>query len=155
MRRLKLIAVVCLILFVSFATHRASAGPYADDMAKCLVKATSPEDRALLVKWVYGVMSLHPDLAALSAIQAPQRDALTKSAGALYQRLLIESCKSETQQAVQNEGPQTLEYAFQILGQVAMRGIMSDPQVLEGVKGLGKAVDQDKIKAVLTPSPPK
>ena len=89
----------------------------------------------------------------MSAITTQQRDALTKSAGALFQRLLLESCRSETQQAVQNEGPQTIQYAFQILGQVATRGLFSDPHVLEGMKGLSKDVDEEKLKALLTTTP--
>jgi hypothetical protein len=74
----------------------------------------------------------------------------TKSAGALFQRLLLESCRTETQQAVQNEGPQTIQYAFQILGQVATRGLFTDPHVLEGMKNLTKDVDEAKLKALLT-----
>jgi hypothetical protein len=124
-------------------------------MAKCLVKSASPEDRTLLVKWIFSAISLHPDLASMSAISTQQRDALTKSAGALFQRLLLESCQSETQQAVQNEGPQTIQYAFQILGQVATRGLMTDPHVLEGMKSLGKGLDEERLKTLLTPGPPK
>ena len=155
MRRLRLIAAVCLAVFTCSAPERVAAGPYADDMAKCLVKSASPEDRTLLVKWIFSAISLHPDLASMSAISTQQRDALTKSAGALFQRLLLESCQSETQQAVQNEGPQTIQYAFQILGQVATRGLMTDPHVLEGMKSLGKGLDEERLKTLLTPGPPK
>jgi hypothetical protein len=153
MRQSRPLAGALLVVLTCLVSARAAAGPYADDMAKCLVKAASPEDRTLLVKWIFSAMTLHPDLASMSAITTQQRDALTKSAGALFQRLLLESCRSETQQAVQNEGPQTIQYAFQILGQVATRGLFSDPHVLEGMKGLSKDVDEEKLKALLTTTP--
>lgn len=91
----------------------------------------------------------------MSAVTTQQRDALSKSAGALFQRLLLESCRPETQQAVQNEGPQTIQSAFQVLGQVAARGLFADPHVLEGMKSLSKDVDEEKLKALLSPGTPK
>jgi hypothetical protein len=155
MRCLRPVAGVLLTLLTCLASTRVVAGPYGDDMAKCLVKSASPEDRTLLVKWIFSAMALHPDLTSMSAISTQQRDALTKSAGALFQRLLLESCRQETQQAVQNEGPQTVQYAFQILGQVASRGIFTDPQVLEGMKSLSKGIDEEKLKALLAGGTPK
>lgn len=148
----KSVAAGLLILAGSLAAAPSMAGPYADDMAKCLVKSASPQDRSLLVKWIFAVISSHPDLASMSAVTAAQRDALDKSAAALYQRLLLESCKTETQDAIQNEGPQTMEYAFSTLGQVATRGMFTDPNVLAGMKNFTKYFDQDKLKAVLQPS---
>src|SRR5258708_5845826 len=103
-------------------------------MAKCLVKAATPDDRTLLVKWIFSTMTLHPDLSSMSSVSPQQRETLSKDAGALFQRLLTESCRSETQQAVQNEGAQTIQYAFQILGQVATRGLFTDPHVVEGMQ---------------------
>jgi hypothetical protein len=126
----------------------AAAGPFADDMAKCLVNSTSPEDRTVLVKWIFSVITLHPDLSSMSAIPPKQREDMTKAAGALFQRLLLDSCRSQTQQALKNEGPQTIQYAFQVLGQVASRGLFADPHVSEGAKDLAKYVDEEKIKAL-------
>ena len=60
--------------------------------------------------------------------------------------MLLESCRSQTQQALQNEGPQTVQYAFQVLGQVATRGLFTDPHVMGGLKDLTKYVDEDKLK---------
>ena len=128
------------------ASRLAVAGPFADDMAKCLVNSTSPADRTVLVQWMFGLITLHPDLTAMSSISGKQRDDLSRNAGALFQRLLLESCRSQTQQALQNEGPQTVQYAFQVLGQVATRGLFTDPQVMGGLKDLTKYVDEDKLK---------
>ena len=155
MTRLKLVAAVCLGVFTCSESQRVIAGPYADDMAKCFVKSASPEDRSLLVRWIFSAMSLHPDLASMSSISPQQRDTLAKGAGALFQRLLLESCRAETQVAIQNEGPQTIQYGFQILGQVATRGLLADPHVLEGMKSLAQGLDEDKLKALLTPGAPK
>ena len=153
MKCLKPMAGAVLLALAATLPGHAIAGPYADDMGKCLVKSTSPEDRAVLVKWIFSAMTLHPDLAPMASLSTAQRDALTRSAGALFQRLLLESCRTETQAAIQNEGKQTVEYAFQILGQVATRGLFNDPHVTEGLKDLGKSLDEAKMKALFTPAP--
>jgi len=130
------------------ASKLAAAGPFADDMAKCMVNSTSPEDRTLFVQWLYSMIALHPDLSAMSTVTAKQREDISRKAGALLERLLLESCRSQTQQAVQNEGPQTIQYAFQVLGQVAGRGLLTEPHVLEGTKAIAKYVDEQKLKAL-------
>jgi hypothetical protein len=155
MRSSRFVMVLASAIFACLASGQVLAGPYGDDMAKCLVKSASPEDRTLLIKWIFSAMALHPDLASMSSITTQQRDGLSKSAGALFQRLLLDSCRSETLVAVQNEGPQTVQYAFQILGQVAVRGMMTDPHVLDGMKGLAQGLDEEKLKALLAPGAAK
>jgi hypothetical protein len=141
-------ATAVLFLMISCAPGPAAAGPFADDMARCLVSSTSPADRTVLVKWIFSVITLHPDLTDMASISAKQRDELSRSTGALFQRLLVDSCRSQTQQALQNEGPQTLQYAFQVLGEVATRGLFTDAHVGEGLKDLGKYVDADALKSL-------
>jgi hypothetical protein len=139
----------CLIAVIPCV---AIAGPFADDMAKCLVKSTSDADRTDLVRWMFSSMSLHPDLASMSTISAQARNEIDAKVGKLYARLLFESCKSETAQAVQNEGPQTIQYAFQILGQVAARGLFTDPHVTGAMQALEKNIDQAKLKELMAAS---
>jgi hypothetical protein len=118
-------------------------------MAKCLVKSTSEADRADLMRWMFSSMSLHPDLTSMSKISAQTRDEVNTKAANLYSRLLFESCKSETHEAVRNEGPQTIQYAFQILGQVAARGLFTEPHVTDAMKALEKGIDQEKLKQLV------
>jgi hypothetical protein len=150
MQHKTLIAVLgCLI---GMTPCIGTAGPFADDMAKCLVKSTSDVDRTDLVRWMYSSMSLHPDLASMSKISAEVRKEIDVKVGKLYTRLLFESCKSETTQAVQNEGPETVQYAFQILGQVAARGLFTDPHVTQAMQALEKNIDQSKLKELVASS---
>jgi hypothetical protein len=137
------------------ASMHAVAGPYGDDMAKCLVKAASPDDQTVFIKWLFAAIALHPDVASMASISPQQRDEFSKRAGALFQRLLTESCRSETQQAIRYEGPATIQYAFQVFGQAAAGNLFSNPSVAVGMKDLTKYIDQDKIKALSTPGDAK
>lgn len=143
------VAGALLACLIGMTPCLVTAGPFADDMAKCLVKSTSDADRADLVRWIFSAMSLNPDLASMSKISAQQRDELTAKAAKLFGRLLFQSCKSETEEAVRNEGPLTIQYAFQILGQVATRGLMSEPHVTQELQALDKDIDQEKLKQLV------
>ena len=76
-------------------------------------------------------------------------------AGALFQRLLTESCRSEVQQAVKYEGPLMIRQAFTVLGQASVGELISAPEVRDGMRGLNKYVDQQKLKELFAPEPPK
>ena len=138
-------AVICALACAAF-TPPAAAGPYADDMAKCMVNSTSPADRTLFVKWMFAAIALHPDVSSMAVISAQQRDELNKNTAAMFQRLLLESCRTETQKALRNEGQQTISYAFEILGRSAAQSLMSEPSVATAMGGFAKYFDQNKLK---------
>lgn len=137
-----LLALLC-------AAHSASAGPFADDMAKCLVDSTSPADRTVFVRWMFSLITLHPDLTSMSNVTPQQRAELTRQTGALFQKLLLESCRAQTQRAMENEGPQTIQYAFQVLGQSATVGMLTDPHVADAAKTLAQYMDEQKLRELL------
>lgn len=144
--------IVALAMIISM---HAVAGPYADDMAKCLVKATSTEDRGLFMRWLFSAMALHPEVASMAAVSPQQRDDLNKRTGALIQKLLTETCRPEARQALRYEGAATIQYAFQIFGQAAAGDLFSDPRVAAGMKDLAKYIDQEKMKQLAAPDDAK
>jgi hypothetical protein len=113
-----------------------------------MVTSATPEDRTTFVQWIFGLATLHPDLTSMSTITPKQRDELSRKAGALFEKLLLDSCRSQAQAAFQNEGPQTLQYAFQVFGQAASVGLFTNPQVTAGAKDLAKYVDKQKLEAL-------
>src|SRR5713226_8174117 len=128
------------------------AGPYGDELAKCLVKSTTDADKTYLVKWLFAAAALHPDVKSIASVSDAQRDELNKNAAKLFERLLTESCRSETQEAVKYEGPSTLESSFNALGQVAARGLFSHPTVARGTGELTNYVDKQKLERVFRPT---
>jgi hypothetical protein len=59
----------------------------------------------------------------------------------------------ETKAAVSAEGVLAIQSSFQVLGQVAMSGLMSDPGVGQVLAELGKFVDTNKLEAIMKPAP--
>ena len=126
----------------------AQAGIYADDLSKCVVEATSKDDRISLVKWIFEAMSRYPAVTSLTTIKDSDLEQANATTGALFMRLLTETCVDASRKAIKYEGPVAIQLSFQVLGQVAMAEIMSDPSVAKVMAGLEKYTDQKKIAAL-------
>ncbi|HEX2593610.1 MAG TPA: hypothetical protein VHL34_19070 [Rhizomicrobium sp.] len=126
----------------------AQAGIYTDDLTKCIVAATSQEDQMALSKWIFTSISLHPAVRPLTKLSDTERDAMNKQAAQLFDRLITSDCRHQTVTALKYEGGSSLEASFKILGEIAMRTLMSDPAVSQGLQDMAKYSDQSKYDAI-------
>lgn len=144
---MKFMLVIAFVL--TLGTPLAWAGPFTDDMSKCLVKSTSEADKTLLIKWIFAAMAAHPDVKSLSSIPPEKGAQLNRDVGALVMRLLTKNCKSETKQAVDFEGEDTFKTSFGILGQVAMQGLMVNDEVLQYISGFESYLNTEELQHAL------
>ena len=144
-----------LTVVLLFAAVPLSAGPYGDSLGKCLVSSTTSAQKTTLVRWMFSMMALHPEVKDSAAISAEERTAMSKNTALLFQNLLTESCRSQALEAFKYEGPGTIEASFSLLGQVAARELFAHPSVAEGIAEFAKFVDQEKMKDLVeVPSNP-
>ena len=139
------IFVVALLAITGLISTAANAGIYGDDMAKCLVRSTTTQDRSVLVKWIFAAAASNPEVKSMVSVTERQRNKLNKSIAKLFERLLTDSCRKETQAAYKYEGKATISSSFNLLGQVAGRELFSDPNVTKSVSGLAQYIDQKKM----------
>jgi hypothetical protein len=133
--------------FVAYSDS-SIAGPFTDDMARCLVRATSESDRVDLVRWIVATIAIHPGVKGMTGISANRRSSETKHAANLVEELLTVRCRNESKDAVQFEGESAFEAAFSILGEVAMKSLMSDPTVVAEMAKLGEYLDEAKLISI-------
>jgi hypothetical protein len=142
-------ALACTALLTAglLASARSGAGPYADDLAKCMVRASTPADRAEFVRFLFSAMAQHPDVASMANIPRRQMEATVKASGELIQRLLLQSCRSETQQAIHYEGMEAVFSSYQFYGQSMAAELFGNPIVAAKMRDLSNYLDADKFKA--------
>jgi predicted GNAT family N-acyltransferase len=141
-------AVVAVLALYAGAVQ---AGPYSDDLAKCLVESTTAADKNALVKWMFATAALHPAVKSIASVTDAERAQSTRSTAELFEKLLTESCRTPAQQAVKYEGAAALQTGFQMLGQVAARELFADPGVTHGLAELENYIDSQKIEQALAP----
>lgn len=137
-----------LAILVTFSLP-VNAGPFTDKLSICLVKSTSKADKELLIQWVFAAISSHPNVNALSNVSVEKGDALNKSTGNLFVKLLTVKCRSETEQALKYEGKSAFQASFKVLGEVAMSGLMRHPNVGRYLSGLEKNMDSKALNELV------
>lgn len=141
---------VSFVTALAMGAGTAHAGVYNDDLTRCVVKSASPKDQKLLVTWVFAAISAHPEIRAYSNLVPGQRETFTKETGLLMERLLTVDCRPESVLAIKYEGADSVTGAFTVLGQVAMRGLMTDPDVAKVFSSMADSVDKAKLEALGT-----
>jgi len=152
MKRFVVSVVSAAFCLAVLSPGSAIAGPYSDDLAKCLVKSTTEADKNYLVKWMFAAAALHPAVKSIASVSDAERDELNKNAAKLFERLVTESCKTETQEALKYEGPSTLQTSFEVPVQVAGRGLLSDPAVARSLADFANYVDKKKLEQLFGPA---
>lgn len=142
------VMAAAISLALVLAASNATAGAYTDDMSKCLVKSTSEDDKDHLVRWIFTEMTLNPALKGVASSTPEQRQQFEKEGAALFQRLVLVDCRKETIDAIKYEGQGAIQMSFQVLGEVAGRGLMTDPKVNAGIMAMAAYLDKDRWKAL-------
>ena len=141
------IVAAVLLIPVSASDHQALA---VNALKTCLADNTSGKDRKELAKWIFLAMAAHPEMKPHAAANVPAAaDESSRTIAAMVTRLLTESCLSETK-AVMRIGQlaQSMEFAFQGLGELAMQELMTDQAVSDSMGLFERYLDQKRMTDV-------
>ena len=145
MRRKILYIFTVLTFLFNISNQPTFAGPFEDEMAKCLVTSTNKRDRNKLVKWIFRVYGDHPEVSNMVDISDREKKVIDKDVADIYTRLLSKDCIDETKKALDYEGENVMFNAFQILGQVAAEGFSANPDVMRSINKFVKMIDYEKL----------
>ena len=145
--RKKFIYVFTVLTFLlNISNKPIFAGPFEDDMSRCLVLATSYKDNSLLGRWLVRVYGEHSDSEDLTNLTLYKKEAIDRDMARLFTRLLSEDCKVETKKALKFEGDGVMFNAFRVLGEVAGKELIEDKNVSKAINKFTDYVDYGKLK---------
>ncbi|HVX04250.1 MAG TPA: hypothetical protein VHA71_03925 [Rhodanobacteraceae bacterium] len=136
--------LIALVALVS-CPMPAHAGAYADKLSQCLIHATTPADRKVVVRWAFATMALDPDVASMAAVSPAQREAINQQAGTMVTDLLAGACSRPVQHALMFEGVNGAKDAFEAWARWAITGIAAEPHVMQGAGALLQYLDIGKL----------
>lgn len=149
MKTLTAIFLIHILFFSLLQSNISYAGPYTDDLSKCIVESTTTSDRTAMVKWMFSAISFHPAVKPISSVSQQELEEANRQVAELFMSLLTESCKQQARKAIKYEGEIAIQTSFHILGQVASQEMFANPDVAAGVSGLEKYIDTDKLESSL------
>ncbi len=143
--RKKILYILTALTFLLIIEKPIFAGPFGDEMARCLVTSTNKRDRNKLVKWIFRVYGDHPEVSYMIDLSDREKKVIDKDVAAIFTRLLSEDCADETKKALNYEGDVVMFKAFRVLGQVAAKGFNDDPNVTKSINKFVELVDTEKL----------
>ena len=139
-------SILLTSFFFDLGEKRIMAGPFGDDMAKCLVRSTSSKDNILLGKWLVRVYGEHSESKGLIYISDFDKKSIDRDVGKLFTRLLTQDCEFEAKKAYKYEGLSVMSNAFQVLGEVAGKELLEDRNVSKALKKFTEYIDYEKLE---------
>ena len=135
------------VLLCGFAAP-AQAGVLADDLSRCLLTKATDSDRAAFMAWMFSAISSDPALQKFTVLDRQKRDAIAKTAGSVFQRLVVVDCRPQTVAAMKAEGRDALASSFGALGRAATQQMFQSPEANKELESLDKGFDKEKLKAL-------
>ena len=145
MRKSFLYIFTAFTFLLNISTKPIFAGPFGDEMAKCLVTSTSNRDRTKLLKWMFRVYGEHPEVSYMVDLSDREKKVIDKDIADVFTRLLSEDCVDETKKALDYEGDNVMFTAFQALGQVAAQGFNVNPIVERSINKFNEFIEYEKL----------
>ena len=145
MRKKILYIFTTLIFLLNISNKPIFAGPFGDEMARCLVSSTSNRDRNKLIKWIFRVYGDHPEVSYMVDLSDREKNIIDKDVADIFTRLLSKDCIDESKKAKKYEGDNALVTAFEVLGAVAANGISKDSNVERSINKFAELIDIEKL----------
>jgi hypothetical protein len=118
-------------------------------LSDCLVSSVDADDKRVLVEWIFGVLSRHPDVKPLTRIDDAQYERITRRASDLVTSLLAERCTAQFAEVARKSGTEAIGESFEKLGETAMSSLLQDSSVRAASADIAKYADPARIERAL------
>ena len=137
-----------LLIFVVIFSNKVSAGPFTDNLTRCILVSTSDDDYTKLVNWIFRVVAEHPDIKSDvgDVYSKNQKIMADVNLAEVFTKLLTRECRTESIQAFKYEQDIALFESFKMLGEISMQKMMEDPAVSKSVEEFTKYMDEKAIE---------
>ena len=145
---MKIYCVFSILLSILISPASLNASQEAQNLGACLTDSMNGKERKNLAKWIYLGMSTHSVIKPFSNVSQKDIDNSNKYVGSLITRLITEDCPKAAKLAHEKGGSAAFEYAFRVVGEVAMKELMTEPAVSQSLGAFEKHLDHKKFNKV-------
>lgn len=117
-------------------------------LGRCFVLKTTGADRLLIARWLAGAMGSGSATKDLVTVNQARKTATDQGMAQLFTRLFTQDCAEQAAPLMKARDSKGVEAAGGMLGEIAMRELMSDPAVSASIFGYMKFLDFSKFGAL-------
>ncbi|HWE98909.1 MAG TPA: hypothetical protein VG248_03850 [Caulobacteraceae bacterium] len=126
----------------------AAAGPASDALASCAANAISPSDRQVLARWYFFALAQSPVVHADAAIPAQERVASETAMAALYERVMLGTCRTAAVAALRADGAAATARLYRTFGEAATFVLVTSPEGDAGLGSFTRRLDRSQFDAL-------
>lgn len=117
-------------------------------LGQCFVLKTTGSDRLLIARWLAGAMGAGAATKDLLTVDQARKTATDREMAQLFTRLFTKDCAAQATPLMKARDSKGVEAAGGMLGEIAMRELMSDPAVSASIFGYMQFVDFAAFQAL-------
>lgn len=149
---MKLISAAIAAMLMLSLPAPATANAQVAAAQACFSDSTSGRDRKMLGKWIFLAIAAHPEISRLSAATPAEKEQTSREFAELFTRLVTEDCTEEMRALAAAGSSESIRFAFEHLGKLAMLELMSAEPVSGAIADFEQYLDADKIGRALNPA---
>lgn len=135
---------ILLVLILSAASVMpASAQVPHNALAICIAQQTTGADREHFALWFFAIVSKHPVAAPLANVRQTDHERIDMQTADLIERLLTEDCLEAARITLRRSGEEGLGNAFRELGEIAVKELFRNEEVVKSSMNYMKYLDED------------
>ena len=146
---LKRLSSISLLLVALAKPEVSYAGPYQDDLIRCVGENLSDADKINFVAFISLALSRLPEMKDVVFIDKVRSESIVKAYAESIERLILDDCEEKSVLLVKFEGPAALFSSSSIIGQMALREKMGDPAVVEIFDEMDKYASEEEWNKLL------
>jgi len=140
--------LIVIFIFSVLFSSLVISGPYQDSLSKCIVEKTTKEEKNLLMKWMFVIISEHPSIPENYKISNKDKVLSDIDMANLVMNIFHRHCTTEAKRAYKYEGENSVAESFRLLGEVAMRNLMNNDDVNIAVGRFTNYIDEEDFMSI-------
>jgi hypothetical protein len=148
----KTIIALSALAFLSPTSVGAQGVAFPNDGSKalgeCVVLSTTGRDRLVLIRWVAVSIGSAESMQDALTVQPGAKDEADRKMGALFSRLFTVDCRNEAAPLLKKSDTAGVEAAFGELGRIAMKELISNPEVDKALSDFVQYADLEAVAEV-------
>jgi hypothetical protein len=145
---MRLLPVAAAALAAAALPSPASAQEATNAFTQCLIRSASPEDRTMLIRWLFSALGSNPVFDDLVRIDEATRVEIARSVARIFNHLVLSDCRPEALAALRENGQQAFFGAFTALGQFAGMELMLTPDAARELQRFAQFLDTAGLEAL-------
>ncbi|MEO5706128.1 MAG: hypothetical protein ABIT10_04780 [Alteraurantiacibacter sp.] len=116
------------------------ASPGAARLGECVLGSTTGNDRVLVGRWIGAALASAPQLEGLVTVDTQQKDVVDRELAQLFVRLFTQDCAATARPLIMAGDSTSIQMAFSMLGEAAMRELMTNPAAMTALTGYAQYI---------------